>query len=324
MEKMNRKIGIYVPSLNDEQRASIDRTAAQAGMETVYFEDAPGADEVKGFEVLFGQIPVDVIRYAEGLKWLHCAFAGVDPYVDPALYPSDDVMLSCSSGAYGVAISEHIMMVLLMMLKRMPEYEPMLRANHWEKLSPISGVMGSRIAVVGTGDIGSCFGTRAKAMGASIVGVRTKAVKPDWCDEIYTTADIKEAVKDCDIVVSAIPFTPQTADLYDREFFAAMKEGSYFVNVGRGKSVVEDDLCEALTSGHLAGAALDVFRTEPLPPDHPLWSQKNLLITPHCAGDMAMAYTRQRVTDIFIENLEAYGKGEQIPNFVDREKGYKK
>ena len=147
-------------------------------------------------------------------------------------------------------------------------------------------------------------------------------IKPEWCDEIYSLSDIITAVKDCDVAVTSLPGTSETDDIFNEEFFANMKAGSYFVNVGRGNSVDENALSNALKSGHLAGAALDVFKAEPLPRDHFLYDTPNLIITPHCAGDSALELTCDIVVDIFIKNLQCYANGEPILTEVNRKTGY--
>jgi len=314
-------IGVYVPALNESQRDEIRRAADEGGFEAHFHEALPDARALEGTEVFFGALPPEMLRELGSLRWLHCPMAGVDRYSDRSLYASGDVILS-NSNAFGVAIAEHVICVLLMMMKHMDFYRKVVCERRFEKKMPIDSIAGSRIAVIGTGDIGMNFGVRARALGAKVVGVRTRAVKPEWCDEIYAAADMKEAVRDCDAVVASLPLTPETRDIFDGGFFRAMKEGSYFVNVGRGLSVDEEALCEALDSGRLAGAALDVFRQEPLPKDSPLWEQKGLLITPHSSGDMALAYTRQRITDIFVEALREYAGGKRPSCAVDMDRGY--
>ena len=322
MEK--RIIGVYLSFLNKERKNLIETLAEELGFEVRFIEDGKiKPSDIEDCEVLFGQIPTDMLKYAAKLKWLQCSFAGVDKYLADDIYPNAEVVLSNASGAYGITISEHIICVLLMLMRRMPEYGKMVQSRVWKKLPKINSIYNSKTAVVGVGDIGSNFGRRASAMGAYIVGVRKNAkTKPDWCDEIYSVSEIKSAVFDCDIVVSSLPGTTETNSIFDEEFFECMKPGSYFVNVGRGNSVDEKALYNALKSGHLAGAALDVFKTEPLPADHFLHDAPNLIITPHCAGDSALELTCDIVTDIFAQNLKHYKKGETLTTQINRKTGY--
>lgn len=321
MEKDNRKVIIFVPWMNEDQRTRVEKACMSNGFMPVFCGDLPGEEEIRDAEVIYGVIPGDMLKSASSLKWMHCPMAGVNIYTDNEVFTSGRAILS-NSNAFGVAIAEHIICVLLMMMKHMDFYRDVTSNRKWQKISPIGSITGSRIAVIGTGDIGESFGTRAKALGAGIVGVRTRNEKPSWCDELFLTADMKKAVSECDAVVASLPLTRETAGIFDEEFFASMKEGSYFVHVGRGPSVDEDALVRALESGHLAGAALDVFVREPLPGDSPLWDTKGLLITPHCAGDVALPYTRERITDIFVQNMNEYARGETPSAAVDVKKGY--
>lgn len=321
MEKEKRKVVICVPWLSEEQHEQVGSACLSNGFEPVFFERMPSGEDIADAEVIFGILPGELLKGAVSLRWMHCPMAGVNIYTDNELFTSGKAVLS-NSNAFGVAIAEHIICVLLMMMRHMGFYRDLVSRRKWGRYSPIDSITGSRIAVIGTGDIGESFGTRAKAMGAHVVGVRTRNEKPEWCDELYLTGDMKKAVSGCDAVVASLPLTPLTEGIFDREFFAAMKQGSYFVNVGRGPSVDEDALIEALKSGHLAGAALDVFVKEPLDEESPLWETENLLITPHCAGDTALPYTRQRITDIFVQNMNEYARGEIPSAAVDVKKGY--
>ncbi|MBO4359971.1 MAG: D-2-hydroxyacid dehydrogenase [Eubacteriaceae bacterium] len=321
MEKEKRKLVVCVPWMNESQVDQVTRACEENGFEPVFFQKIPTGQDILDAEAVFGVLPAGLLNDAPALRWVHCAMAGVNIYTDCGAFTSGRAILS-NSNAFGVTIAEHIIMVLLMMMRHMDFYQKLVSERKWGRTAPIDSITGSRIAVIGTGDIGESFGTRARALGAHVVGVRTRNEKPHWCDELYLTADLKKAVSDCDAVVASLPLTPQTEGIFDAEFFGAMKEGSYFVNVGRGPSVVEDALIEALESGHLAGAALDVFVKEPLDPESPLWDTKGLLITPHCAGDTALPYTRQRIVDIFVENLAQYARGETPSAAVDIKKGY--
>ena len=321
MDNENRKTIIFVPWLNEEQRRRVADACVSNGFAPVFCDSLPGEGELRDAEVIFGILPAGMLGSASSLRWMHCPMAGVNIYTECEAFTSGRAILS-NSNAFGVAIAEHIICVLLMMMRHMDFYRDVTSQRKWAKTSPIDSITGSRIAVIGTGDIGEAFGTRAKALGARIVGVRTRNEKPYWCDELFVSDDMKKAVSDCDAVVASLPLTNLTEGIFDEGFFASMKEGSYFVNVGRGPSVDEDALARALESGRLAGAALDVFVQEPLPEDSPLWDTKGLLITPHCAGDVALAHTRERITDIFVRNMDEYARGEIPSAAVDVKKGY--
>ena len=258
------------------------------------------------------------------LKWFCGSFAGVDAYLDESLYPSPEVMLSNSSGAYGVTIAEHIVMVTLMLLRHAPVYCAEQAAGHWGEVMPMRSIIGSTITVVGTGDIGTEFARRAKALGAkSIRGVRrTKKAADPAFDEIHTNDELDGLLPDTDILVLALPATGETKGILSAERIALLPASAYVVNVGRGSAIDQAALIDALNGGRLSGAALDVFAQEPIPAGGPAWTAKNLLITPHISGQMSLGYTRDRNVELFCEDLERYGRGEKPLRLVDRKIGY--
>ena len=172
---------------------------------------------------------------------------------------------------------------------------------------------------MGTGDIGTAFARLVHAMGATVWGVRRQSSD---CHKPFVRMIKLSSVHSClgavDVVACALPSSEETRGLANKKFFDAMKSGSYFVNAGRGDLVVAEDLCEALGSSHLAGAALDVTNPEPLPEDHPLWAEPNALITPHVAGFWHLQATTDNVVGICLDNLRAYIAGEPLRNVVGR------
>ena len=257
-----------------------------------------------------------------GLKRICCSFAGVDPFLSDDVYPNPDVLLSNSSGAYGTTIAEHIMMVTLMLLRRMPEFQGFVREHKWVRTLPMRSIYGSEITVLGTGDIGTSFARRAKAMGAKrIVGVRRSDKPGDLCyDEMYTFSQLDRVLPQTEILVMALPSTPETAGILSRERIALLPPDAIVVNVGRGTAVDQDALMEALNAGRIAGAALDVMVPEPLPADHPLWETKNLLLTTHISGNMSLGLTCDLDVELFCEDLENYAAGRPLERLVDRKR----
>ena len=178
--------------------------------------------------------------------------------------------------------------------------------------------------MLGTGDIGTNFARRAKALGAKTVrGVRRskKPCDPAF-DEVHTLDGLDAVLPQTEILVMALPNTPETVGILSRQRIALLPEGAYVANVGRGSAVDQEALMDALNSGHLAGAALDVMVPEPLPADHPLWSTKNLLLTPHISGNMSLGITQDLDVDLFCEDLENYAAGRPLARLVDEKQGY--
>lgn len=321
-----RKIAIYDSFTEPKHRRLIDETAARAGF-TVDYYAAPAAvpaDKRGDYEVIYGMPKPGELKDFVNLKWFCGSFAGVDAYLDDSLYPSPEVMLSNSSGAYGVTIAEHIMMVTLMLLRQMMPTMKAVGERVWLPPLPVRSICGANITVLGTGDIGASFAQRAKAMGAkSICGVR-RTIKPadPAFDRIVTLSALDSVLPETDILVMALPSTGETVGVLSRERIALLPPQAIVVNVGRGTAVDQEALAEALNAGRIAGAALDVFVPEPLPRDHFLWETKNLLITPHVAGNMSLGYTRDKDVDMFCEDLENFAAGRPLAHLVNRKLGY--
>lgn len=319
------KIGILAAFLDAALKSKIEKTAADNGFEVCYFEnDAAALTGTDGCEVLFGNFKPEAIRADHALKWLHCSFAGVDKVVDDDIYPNPDVIVTNSAGGYGVTIAEHMICVTLMMMRRMPEYMAQTARRGWGLVGEIDSIMRSTITIVGMGDIGTNFAHRAKALGAACIrGVRrTQKPGDPVYDEVYTIDRLDEAIRDADVVALCVPGTEATTHLIDGRRLSLMKDGAYLVNVGRGWAVDQPALIAALEAGKLRGAALDVVVPEPLPADDPLWNAPNILITPHVSGNMTLDITREKVVDMFCENIGHFARGEKLRNLVDRKAGY--
>lgn len=318
-----RKLAVCADFLTEEHRAQIDRTAADAGLSAAYITQAVLAERIAEFEVLFGYIPPEILPRAKSLRWLCAASAGVDHLLDDALWPRPDCLLSNSSGAYGPTISEHILMVLLMLLRRMPEYQQPLLRREWPFLTPIRSITGSRMVLLGTGDIGSHTARRLKALGAEVTGVcRSGRTSEPAFDRVVPVSELDSVLPGADALILALPATRETAGILSRERLALLPETAYVVNVGRGSAIDQEALVDALRDGHLAGAALDVMTPEPLPADHPLWSCPNTILTPHVSGNMSMGLTCDLDVGMFCRDLAHYGKGEPLEHLVDRSRGY--
>lgn len=320
---MNRKITAAVAFDTPERRARVDEAAKKLGFEVRWVKDRQVAEEdVRDCEIFFGMLPPALLREARSLKWLQCSFAGIDRYADPSLY-AGNVTVTNASGAYGITISEHMIVTLLMLMRRMPEYHEMQKRREWYCVGEIKSIMNSVITVVGVGDLGSNFAKRVRPMGAFVRGVRRKTgSKPDFVDEIYTVDRLNEAIAGADVVALCLPGTGETRRLFDRDRMLKMKPGSVLMNVGRGSAVDLAALDELLRSGHLGGAAIDVTEPEPLPPDHPLWTAPHALITPHISGNTSLPLTCEIIVDIFLDNLERYVQGRPLQHLVDLKAGY--
>lgn len=181
---------------------------------------------------------------------------------------------------------------------------------------------GKTTLIAGLGGIGTEVARRAHAFGMRLTATRNSSrAGPDFVDHVGLSPGTVTLAAEADVVVDALPLTPETRGLFDAAFFAAMKPGAYFVNVSRGERVVTSDLVDALRSGHLAGAGLDVTSPEPLPPGHPPWSLPNVVLTPHSAG--ASDQVKRRILLLATENARRYASGGRMLSVVDPRRGYR-
>lgn len=325
---MSRQICVYQEFLTDAHKAKINRAAAAEGFTVHYFtldqfEEAKAC--LRDCEVLFAHSPELVRSAPASLQWYSCSYAGADPYCkDDGIFQNPDCLLTNASGAYGVTIAEHIIMVLLMLLRRMPEYEAVMRERGWMGEEPIRSIHGSDITVLGPGNIGSTFARRARDMGAGrLTGVsRSGKRRDDVFDEMVPFDRLDDVLPAAHILVMALPGTPETARILNRERIALLPADAMVVNVGRGTAIDQDALAEALNEGRIAGAALDVMDPEPLPADHPLRDARNLILTPHISGNMTLGYTADKAVEMFCENIANYAAGRPLNQLVDRKAGY--
>ena len=256
---------------------------------------------------------------ARDLRWIHWAGAGVDAAMFPELVASE-VQLTNARGIFDVPIAEWVLGMIICFAKQIPrtlEYQAQAEWNH--RLTET--VAGKRALVVGVGSIGRAIGRLLQATGMEVDGIGRSAREggKDF-SRIYAVDELHARLPDADYVVLITPLTAQTRDLFGAAEFAAMAAHARFINVGRGALVVEDALLAALNHGEIAGAALDVFVEEPLPPENPLWRAPNCHISPHMSGDTIEF--EAAMADQFMTNWKHYLAGEPLNNIVDKELGF--
>ncbi|MFE0028375.1 D-2-hydroxyacid dehydrogenase [Amycolatopsis sp. NPDC059021] len=295
------------------------------GEAVVRYTDAAGLpDALSGADILFvydflsTAVP-GAWHAADRLRWLHIASAGVDPVLFPGLRESD-VVLTNSRGVFDDAIAEYVLGVILAFAKGFARSLDLQRQSRWLHRES-ERVAGREVLVVGTGPIGRAIARllRAAGMRVSGAGRRARTGDPDF-GVVYGTDELPGCLSAADYVVAVAPLTEQTKGMFDAAAFAAMKSSARFVNVGRGELVVTSDLVAALGEGSIAGAALDVFETEPLPPESPLWTMENVLVSPHMSGDFIG--WRNTLVEVFRENFIRWRAGEPLHNVVDKQLGY--
>jgi len=321
---MNEKKNILVILPIDEAHKNLLRDAAP-DTDIVYVEPGKASTEqIERANAIIGYPSPKMMIYAKNLEWLQLASAGVDHILKGGVLPQN-VLLTNASGCYGLAISEYMMGMVLSLFLNLPLYKENQLKHFWHDEGTVKSIFGSTALIVGLGDIGGEFAKRFKSLGGHTIGIRrTGLTKPDYLDELYLIDQLDELLPRADVVTLSLPETPQTHKLFGKEKFALMKPGSILLNVGRGKAIDTDALCDVLNSGQLGGAAIDVTDPEPLPPEHPIWDAKNILITPHVSGNFNLPETYERVLKMCADNLGRYLRGEQLNNLVDFSTGYKK
>lgn len=320
---MRHLICASVHFLTDERRAKIQETAEAAGFEVAFYDsDDDAVGEVGGAEVVFCETPKPVTGLRE-IKWCASSYAGIAPYLEPGVLP-EGCLLTNGAGSYGVTISEHVVMVSLMLLKQWPRYSEIIANREWRHDVDIRSIYGSRVTIAGTGDIGRCTAKRMKGMGASeVVGLnRSGRCEETAFDRILTSDQMDTVLPESDILVMCMPETKETRGMLSRERIAMLPAHAIVVNVGRGSAIDQDALMEALNEKRIAGAALDVVVPEPLPEDHPLWTTPNTIITPHISGNMSLEHTKDESVELFCANIRRYAAGEPLAHAVDFKRGY--
>jgi phosphoglycerate dehydrogenase-like enzyme len=271
--------------------------------------------------VLYGTPPVSVLPRAKSLRWIQLNSAGVAIDLCDALRGAD-IRVTNLAGLYGPTIAEHALALMLMIARNLHRA---LRQQHdrlWHRdiRHGLGDLAGKTVAIVGLGNIGQHIARLCQAFGMRVLGSRRTPRTTPCVDRVYGPEKTIEMLAQADFVVVAAPLTRETDGMLGQAEFAAMKRGVFFVNVSRGRITREEVLLEGLRSGHVAGAGLDVFATEPLPADHPLWDMPQVVITPHFCGDTVNLSAQPG--ELFLRNLRAWLDGKPLGHVVDVGRGY--
>lgn len=279
------------------------------------------AEQAVDADAIIGTITPELFSAAKKLRWVQVYSAGVEGYVFPELVASDVVLTNCKI-LQGPNIADHALALLLALTRNLNVAMPNRMQEEWNpsRYSPIE-LRGKTAVIIGVGGIGLQIAQRAHGFDMKVIGVDPKdqplnyfisrSVLPDRLDDVLPEADV---------VFVAAPFTPRSQGMMGRKQFGLMKKGSYFIAVSRGRTYDTESLVEALDTGHLAGAGLDVTNPEPLPKGHPLWKRQNVIITPHIAGQSDAVQARRMA--LILENVSRFVRGEPLLNVVDKKKGY--
>jgi len=271
-------------------------------------------------EIICGFMPVpNVVKRAARLKWHHTLLAGVDITRYAELFKSPVIVTN--THIHGTQISELVLEMMLMLAKHAPAYFEQKKRKKWERIVPTL-LNGKTMGVVGLGTIGKACAMLGKAFGMTVIATNDPAKKYKYADLVMKTNELPKLLKQSDYVVLAVPLIPETTDMIGAKQLAMMKKTAYLINIARGQVVDEDALVEALQKKTIAGAGLDVFRTDPgpLPPNSKLWDLTNVVMSPHIAG--SIENYNEIAIDAFCENLKLYLNGKKMNNVVNKKKGY--
>ena len=313
------KILVALP-LNERQKEKLEQNFRH--QEFVYcLPDQLTEEILSDVEVILGNVPPRLLAHAGKLRWLQLNNAGTEGYCDGAL--PEDVLLTNATGAYGLAISEHMVGMLFELQKNLNLYSRNQREHVWKSEGHVRIIEGSRVLVIGLGDIGTAFAQKMKRLGCRTVGIkRREARKPEGVDDLYTLERLERQLPLADIVALCLPGNQDTRHMLNEERIGMLKNNAVVLNVGRGMTLDTEALTRALKEGRIAGACLDVTDPEPLPSDHPLWDMENVILTPHVSGGFTLPETLEKILNICIENLECYLVKRPLRNVVDRKTGY--
>ena len=260
----------------------------------------------------------DYVRERPELPWIHLLSAGADRLLGMDL-PFERLRVSTSSGVHAATIAEYVLGGVLWHVKQFGRFARSQQQRRWER-AWIDEVEGKTIAVIGLGAIGVGIAVRAQAFGMRVIGTKRTVKRVEGVDEVFTSEHLHAVLHRADAVAVTVPLAPSTRGLIGAAEFAAMKPSAVFVNVARGAVVDEAAMIDALREGRIAGAVLDVFETEPLPEDSPLWGFDNVLITPHVSGSTSV-YMRKAV-DVFVKNVRSLEATGELVTGVAPERGY--
>lgn len=302
LEDVGKKHGVQVGVVAVEDKETIKREVADAEIFVTWWST---------FD------PEYVIR-GKNLKWLQTLTAGVDNFLMPEI-KERQILLTCCKGIHGIPMSEHMFGMLLGITRGLYTLRETQPEKSWAR-PRVEELYGKTLVILGMGHVGTELAKKAQAFGMRVIGVKRTTTPEAFADEVYGADRMDQALVEGDVVVSILPYTPETYHLIGRDKFAHMKNDAIFMSFGRGDVVDEGALVAALKEGQIRAAILDVFENEPLSPTSPLWEMENVYISPHMSA--LSNHYMERAVEIIATNLDHYLAGEPLENTVDFAKGY--
>ena len=273
-------------------------------------------------DAYLGFCQAQLLAAGQNLKWIHSLQAGIESCLTPKVRDGS-VLVTNVQRLNGPNVSEHAMALLLALTRQINVALANQEDGRWDaaNMQNVTDLDGKTMLIAGLGGIGTDIAKRANAFGMRIIATRNTSKKgPTFVARVGLPNELPAMIGEADVVVNATPLTPETRHMFDAALFARMKPTAYFINVGRGESVVTDDLIAALKDGKISGAGLDVTDPDPLPKGHPLWDIPNVIITPHTAATSELKEERGWI--LMRENMRRYVAGEKMYSVVDVKRGY--
>lgn len=327
--KLNNITVIADPPVTPEQASQVE--ALLNPLDGRFINGLTDLDEQHKKQILAGADALylrhganDLVKSGKNLKWVHQPWVGVNMLLaDPEIVNSP-FTLTNGAGIIAAPVADLVFAFILGFARQMPYQWEAQKRREWDRkgLENISDELTGKVCgVIGYGKIGTEVGKRAKAFGMRVIATRTHPERPaEYLDQAFSNDQLPELLAQSDYVVVTAPSTPATRGLLGKDEFAMMKRSAVLINIARGQLIKEQELIEALKNGTIAGAGLDVFEKEPLPPSSPLWDLPNVILTPHSGG----IFQKLEVNSFkfFLEQLERFVKGEKLKNIVDKKAGY--
>lgn len=288
-----------------DPEGAVDSDASDAEAYFRWWSAQPGFDQV--------------FRIAPRLRWVHTPSAGVEHLLTPELYERD-VLFTNGAGTHAISIAEFVLTFMLYHATNFAAFRAAQDEHRWSPHMPRQELMDATLLIIGLGGIGRAIAERAAAFGMHIWGSRRTPHPMPGIERVVGADEWRALLPNADYVVLVTPLTPETRGMFDEAAIRALRPTAYVINVARGAVLDEAALLSALQEGRIAGAALDTFTTEPLPPDSPFWSLPNVVITPHTTA--LSSHMRLRMVDLFLDNLNRYMQRRPLRNVVDKAAGY--
>lgn len=294
-------------------------------VEMVFCKDTdPTPEQLSRADFILGRPDPSLLKHCTNLKLLQLRSAGADKYIHGEV--PEGAILATSGGSLGHSVGEHMVGMLLALMKHLDVYSRNMIEGIWRDAGPAHTIVGATTLILGLGSLGTEFAWRMKALGSHVIGVRRAgADKPDFVDELHLSGQIDELLPRADILAIFLPSTSATQHMVDRRRLSLMKDDAYILNGGRGSAINQEDLCDLMDAGKFAGAGLDVTVPEPLPSSHRLWKTPRVLICPHIAGTDHLAETLDYIIEIAAHNIsECLSGKDEIISEIDLSTGYRK